>query len=795
MEQQKPKVISVHVIIIILSLVYGFGFGKLHAQGKIDGTVIGNKSMAPIPYAVVWLKDIPSKTIEKRTTTDSTGYFLMQELKPGIYSLLISSMGITSILRDSIIANKDSFCHLSKLEIADNIHNLNEVTVNAAKLRGTVTIDKTIYNIDEKAVATAFSGLELLRQIPAVQVDFQNNVTLEGSSQIIILVDGKQRDNNFFAQLDPKSVEKIEVMSNPSVKYDANITGVINFVLKKDLTGGVKGSVSGAVPLTEAFSSNMANIEYGFAHFRIFFSDQASFQEFKPHTSLYRRFLNQNQLTEYTQSGSGSYQSHTTPLNYGFDWFMNDKNTFNFYANLTPDYGGKGNSNVTKEMKTNGDIKTDFTSNTRSGNSDWAQTYSIFYRRTFDKPSEEFTTDISYYIFTSKENNHYADISNATGNLTERTEDFFNSKKVAYAKLDYTLPLGSKCILYTGYNGYLQRIVNEKHNTGTASDSFAHYAEQRHAFYGNLSGSFHNIHWQAGIRQESTLIKLRDTTNVQYFCLLPQISVQQVINKDQSIKLNYNRSIQRPGINDLNPYINRTDSFTISYGNPNLKPAYSSKLEFSYSIQLPKTLMMPSIYYKYSGNTFQSITQINNGISSTSTYNLGKGYEYGVGLNNSTSLTKWMDFNSYFCLYKIDLEKIPSYGIASASKMAWRTNISVAVSMPQKTDISIFINYNSPFITPQNTNSSSPFFGINISKTFLRDDNGRIAFFAFNPFVKRFVIRDTETESENFHQYQQMYLNFQRYTVRFSYSFNNKKKIKKLDLHKELEQDAGGGMK
>ena len=769
-------------------------------NGKIDGKIKDTQTNKPVDFASVVLYRLPDSTVVKGLYTDTSGYFIFNNLPYGKYYLKSSFLGYQTVSKDNIILEmgKSSY-NTGIVGMSENAKTIEEVKITGERLKGTTEVDKTVYAVSERAALSANSGLELLRQVPSVQVDFQNNISLEGSGNILILVDGKTHDKEYLAQLDPKSIEKVEVMTNPSVKYGADVTGVINIVLKRGSRKGVSGRIEAEIPLTEKkFSNSSGNIEYGSGAMRFYASGYMHYESFKnADFSLYRRSKDQNNVTEFKQNGSGPLMVLFSGIDYGADWFLNDKNTISFYGNYRI-----GNINIStdynKELLINGETTSFFNSATTDKQFNPSQYYSLFYRKTFSKPAQELTVDMNYYFYDGGENRFYTDQYYQDDELTPNGEAFSrkelnnNQRNSLSLKIDYTHPLGKNISASTGYRGYYQWFDNRFSNGDDAANTRFHYNENRQAIYGNFSGKIKDFNWQGGLRYEMSYIEIDRTTKTRYDCILPQASLQQKVSKTQSIKLNYRRSIDRPGISNLNPFINHIDSLTISYGNQNLKPAYTNKIELNYSMQLGNNFLSPGLYYSYFNNNFQNVTLIHdNGLSESFVENIGKGAEYGFTVSGSIKITDWWQFNPYFCVFAKDLKEIDKYGISGASKVSFRTSFSSNVTLVKKLMMFTYVQYNSPYITPQNTNKRFPIYVIGLEKELFKKSQGKITIMTIDPFAKNFIAQESITESNNLYQHQKMTIDITNLiSIKFTYTFNKGQTIKKLDRQKSIESDG-----
>lgn len=785
----------ISIIFFILAAVSAFAQPSFRIEGKLHNFT-ENK---PVEFASVALHTLPDSALVTGAVTDTTGKFSIYNLKEGNYFIKVSCIGFKTTLKNGITLNPSSpVYNMGTIELNAESQTLKEVTVEGERLKGVAEVDKTTYTISSKVAASAHSGLELLRQVPAVQVDFQRNVSLEGSSNIMILVDGKQRDKDYLAQLDPNSIDKVEVMTNPSVKYDADITGVINIILKREKKHGFSGQLSPEIPLSSRvfFSNSSGNLEYGYNKVRVFVSAHSHLEKLELTSTTDRRSFGNGNTYNYNQRGEGKVDVNFAGIDFGVDYFLNSKNTINFYGNYRPGNGLTFETDGYKELYENNQLKSYIGAFSYDKNVNTSNYYSVFYKRTFDKKVQELTLDMNYYTYHGDRDAKYrdqyyqSDRITKIGNELNRTEIFDDSKQAFGLKLDYVQPLVKDYKLSMGYHTYTQWMDNDFSGASDAAVTNLLYQEARHSVYTSLAGSVKKLSVQAGLRYEMSFIEIDKNTKSDYDCFLPQLTLQQKIGKANSLKLTYRRSIQRPGIGDLNPFVNQIDSITKSSGNPYLNPSYSNKVELNFSAPVKNSYISAGVYYNYFNDNFRRVTKIVDGRFSESTVeNVGTGYEYGTSFSGSVKVTKWFQINPYISVYSLHLNAIDNYGVKAREKVSLRSNASFVFTLPKKYTLFLFTQYNSPYISTQNTNKREPLYVIGVEKELKK--SFKFSLTAINPFMKNFTISNTVTESDNFWQENNMDVYVQGLvTFRVTYSFNYGSKVKKLDRQKEVENDG-----
>jgi len=791
------------VIITMAILLSAANMANSQTSARIEGKLLNLKANKPVEFASIAILNLPDSALVKGSMSDDKGEFVFDELPYGNFSMKISCLGYEPVVKSNISLSPDkNLLNLGTVEMNEITVKLDEVVVEGERLKGVAEADKTVYTVNDKAISTSTSGLEVLRYVPAVQVDFQNNLTLEGSSNILILVDSKQRDKYYLAQLDPKSIDKIEIMTNPSVKYDADITGVINIILKKEARYGMSGRLEIEAPISDKlFSNTSANLEYGLGKVRVFGSVNYHIEKFNDiKIDTYRKSTQNGVLSEYRQDSDGKGFFMFGGFDYGVDWFINDKNTLNLYGNYRPANGMRFKMNYDKELLENNQTQAFFTSYNEDMDINASTYFSTFYKHNFNKPSQEFTLDVNYYNYLGDHDRFYKDQYYLTDKVTvnglpiERTEYNTDNKQAFGLKADYTQPIAKDYKLSGGYNNYSQWMDNTFLSASDAQNQGLDYSEFRHSAYTNFSGAIKKFNFQTGVRFEASNININGESTSDYMCLLPQFTIQQKFEKSQSLKFTYRRSIQRPGISDLNPFVNYTDSVSISRGNPLLDASYTNKAELNYSIQYKGNYLSPSLYYTYFTNGFQRVSHVvQGGITESYIDNIGSGSEFGLSFSGSVNITKKWQLYPYFSIYGKKLDEIEKYGIKQQEKLSFRGSLTSVWVLPKDFSIFTFMQYSSPYISTQNTHKRYPIYVLGAEKQF--NKKLKLTVHIINPFMKEFVAFQTITESEDFWQDTALKINIAHvYTIKLSYNFSNGGKINKLERSKELENDGKNSM-
>ena len=270
-------------------------------------------------------------------------------------------------------------------------------------------VDRTVYSIPSVVAQSSSNGYDILKKIPQVNVDFQNNVTLNGSSNFIIQVDGRERDREYLAKLLPSDIESIEIISNPSGKYEGNIDGVINIILKKEARFGINGNVGFNIkPFNRITSQANGSLDYALGKITFYVTAVTFSQNLAITSTNESHYTTIDSTTSF--SGKGGIKVTLPVINSGFDYYVNERNSLSFNFSYKPIHQNVDISGETFLYKNNDPLNT-ILSHTNNDLRSNETSFSLFYKKTFVKPIEEFTVETNYYLFKSDEPKDFTNIT------------------------------------------------------------------------------------------------------------------------------------------------------------------------------------------------------------------------------------------------------------------------------------------------------------------------------------------------------------------------------------------------
>jgi hypothetical protein len=754
--------------------------------------------MQAVPFANVSLYSVVDSVLVSGAVTNDKGEFDIADIKPNNYYLKISYMGYQNKLVDKIKVTEKAKIDVGNINLSPSDITLSEVNVIGDKLKGQEKVDRTVYAVPSNIKDVSNSGLDVLKHIPAVNVDLQENVSLEGRTDIIFYVDGIQRDKNFVSQLNPSSIDRVEIMTNPSAKYGADISGVIQIFLVKDKTFGISGNASVDIPSPPTYlMSPGASLDYGYSNIRLYVSDRMHLEKFNGYqeTNTIRNISGDNY--QQINLGKGNFSMMNNNFNYGMDLFVNDKNTLNFFGNISyndfkfNDFKFDSRQYINNELINKEIIGQDYKNNGKS------YYYSLFYKKKFTNPEQELTMQAGYYDYSGRDYQHFnhqqKDLNNdEIVNQYTREEIINNKRKSVEYKVDYSQNF-KKSTLETGAKTYYQWLDNEQPLASDANKTFV-YNELRLSAYANYQYKFEKLSIQTGLRSELSNTDIDKKAENSYLCLLPQFSVIKQFKNSQNLKLNVRRRIFRPGIDDLNPFAVWTDSLHVHKGNPNLAPAYSNDAELVYSKNFNSSMVSPKVYAKYKTGDFQSVNFLNeNNVIESVTDNIGKSWEYGFAMNYALKINKWWMINGYAKVFNSVIYKNDQPNQILTEKTSFQTDFTSVMTFFKTWNFMMIMNYRSPYISYQQTNYRDMLLLVGLEKELFK--NGKLQVIYLPPYTKKFTFERYVNEADGIYNSWKSGVDFDYvFAVQYSYSFKNGKKVKSLNRSTEVESDANKSM-
>lgn len=742
-------------------------------SGRITGTVVDSTTKQGVEFATVSVfPDGNPKPIDG-TSTDSKGQFKLINLAEGKYTISISFLGYRTKFRSNIvISSAKESASLGIIYLRDNSIHLKGAVVTAQRALIENKIDKMVFNAEQDISSQSGVATDVLRKVPQVAVDVDGNVELRGSTNVRVLINGKPSTilatslADALQSIPANQIKSIEVITNPSAKYDAEGTaGIINIIMKKSTAKGVSGNVN--VTGGSRFENGSFNLNARKGTFGV--NAGISGNMVVPRLSTTSSLKKNNtgiDTANYQVAENGQSKVRRNGYNwhFGIDWDLSEKdnltstvslNNFGFdnfgptnqYSAYGPMFTGKHHGPDT--------LKRYISNQFRVKGIDW----STDYKRIFNDRGREF--DASYQISSSNnlanyEQNQLAPVLPVYGRRAYNT----GTTREQNIQLDYTEPISKTTKLEVGVKAVLRDISsNSTTDTLQAPHNFVYspllsdkfdYKQNILAAYAVLSFKLFNyLDFYTGLRIEHTRnhgLSADTALNFpSYNSYVPSVTVARTISPTQTIKVAYTQRIQRPGLRDLNPFINAGDPTAISTGNPNLGPEHTQSLELSYNVFLGKgSSINTAVYDRYTTNDIQSYTAlyaaypladpIYRNVQVSMNENIGRQNLYGINIFGSVPITPKFTVRGNVNLFE-DHEQNIQVASQSFTSFNYRLNANASYNFTPTLSAEFFGFANSPRRTVQGSSPSFSIYNLGIRQQ-LWHKKGSIAFTASAPFSK-----------------------------------------------------------
>ncbi|WP_462252833.1 TonB-dependent receptor domain-containing protein [Ferruginibacter sp.] len=644
---------------------------QTNTAGKVTGSIKDGGQQKIIDAASVSLLKAKDSSLVKVAITDSAGNFVVENVKDGTYLVLATSIGHSKTYSNVFSISPEKLnVNLGVLQLIPQDKSLAGVTVIAKKPFIERKIDRTIVNVDAAISNAGTTALEVLEKSPGVTVDKDGNISLKGKAGVTIMLDGKpaylsgQELTNLLRTMPSSNLDQIEIMTNPSAKYDASGTaGIINIKTKKNKQKGFNGSANTSYGQgIYARNNNSLNLNYRNGKFNLFSNFGASFDRNYQELYILRKFKNNSGVINriFEQNAFMGRKNHNYNGKIGVDFYASKKTTIGFVVNGSSALQQQDGLNTTyfydgiQALDSIAIADNDEKSPWKNGS------INFNFRHTFDSTGKELTIDADYVKYKSDRsmgllNKYYASNRQQSGgdNLVGELPTGVN---IYTFKMDYTQPLKKGIKLETGIKagfvntdntaGYFNVIGGVKNVDYTKTNRFQ-YKENINAAYINVSKEIKKWGLQGGIRVENTNNSGHQFGNPQkgdsafknsYTGLFPNVFVSYKANDKNQLTFSYGRRIRRPDYEDLNPFLFFIDNYTYEQGNPFLQPSIANTLEASHTY---KEFLTTSVNYTHTKGLFAEVFEPNGNAIVVTRRNFGSTDNASLSVNAQIPVTKW----------------------------------------------------------------------------------------------------------------------------------------------------------
>ncbi|MBD0832252.1 TonB-dependent receptor domain-containing protein [Aestuariibaculum sediminum] len=768
---------------ILFAIVFFTSLEGVSQTIKIKGLVIDQSSKEPLPYATVVVADSETKKALTGTTTADDGTFVMNTKASNFY-IEISFIGFITKTFNQFNLNNNTI-NLGTIALEEDASQLDEVVVQAETSRTEFKLDKRVFNVGRDIASTGASALEVLNNVPSVNVNIEGVISLRGSSGVQVLINGKPSiladDGGALGSITADMIESIEVITNPSAKYDAEGTsGIINIIIKKEERKGLNGSVSLNTGIPDNHSVGLS-LNRRSEKFNLFTQLGLGRRSIPTDNENINTDLINN--TELYNIGEEYRNEKFYNIILGTDYYINPNNVITLSGNFAYEIEDQPSSNRFKLYDENENLTSEWerTEVTEATNPKWQ--YELQYQKDYEDHEDH---DL---LFSALGSSFAKDLSSLFNDVTvagddndavQRTQSDFSEYTYTF-KLDYTKPFSEQWTMETGAQYVLNDVSNDYQVENLVNNAFEvdegltnifNYDQKVLGVY--ATGAYEGERWgvKAGMRLEHTnlqtlLTNTNEANNQNYSNLFPSIHTSYKFSEMISLQAGYSKRIYRPRLWDLNPFFNIRNSFSIRQGNPNLLPEFTNSYEITSIFDIGRTSLNFGVYHRYTTDVIERITTSQENVNITRPENIGVNRTYGIEFNTKYSPSNWLTLNADFNFNSFNRDGSFESQVFDFKGDQWSSKLLAKFKLPAQIDFEATGNYESEYRTVQSEVSDIAFLDLGLRKKIL-NGKGVLNMSVRDVFASR--INESYTTQDTFLAYS--YRNRGRFiTFGFSYGF------------------------
>ncbi|OOG69581.1 outer membrane beta-barrel family protein [Algoriphagus sp. A40] len=751
--------------------------------GKVRGVILDKTNSEPLPFSTIGVYT-DKDSLVGGGISDENGKFSV-DLPFGKFYALIEFMGYEAHKTNGFTLTRENQNQdFGEIGLATTASDLNEVVVQGEKTVMELSLDKRIFNVGKDLANAGGNASDILMNLPSVAVDPDGNVRLRGSSNVRILIDGKPsglvsfKGSSGLRQLPASMVERVEVITNPSARYEAEgMAGVINIILKKDSKQGFNGSfeVIAGYPLNTGFT---ANLNYRHNRINWFVNYGLTYREQPGVSNLYQEVYNENGTTSIlNQNNASTVTGLNNNLRGGLDYYFNENSVLTLSYLWRRSDAHRITDIRYEDYLDSFDNYLGYSLRRQDETEDEPNKEAIVnYKRTFAQKGHEFIASFTYLNYWERSDQLFTEneftpqgVEIPEGELVQTSlNDEYENQYLL--QMDYVKPFATKGKFESGIrtsfremkNDYLVQEQNESGDFVTLPglDNIFLYNENILAAYGIIGNETGKWSYQGGLRAEHTdvetiLVETNESNPRDYTNFFPSAHLTYNISEENAFQLSYSRRIKRPVYNDLSPYVTFSDQRNFFSGNPDLNPEYTDAFELGHIKYYEKATLFSTVYFRKTTDKIERIRQVNDdGFSVTAPYNLTGEKSFGVEFSGDYRVKDWwkLDFNANFFHARIDASNIGQTELRKT--YSWLFRQTSRFTFGEGWDIQVRANYEAKQKTAQGYRKGIFFMDLSASKRIL-EERGTLTLNVtdiFNTRINRFISEGynfyTEGESQ-----------------------------------------------
>ncbi|MEY3369105.1 MAG: hypothetical protein RI973_2260 [Bacteroidota bacterium] len=784
---------------IILTLPFLLCSSLLLSQ-TLRGKITDAASGEPLPYATISLYAMPDSTLADGTSSEESGIFLLTT-RAGRYFARVEFLSYEVKTIDDITLGSQTTLDLGTIALKQAAEILDEVVVQAEKSTMQLSLDKRVFNVGKDLANAGGSAAELLSNIPSIQVDVEGNVSLRGSGNVRILVDGKpsglvsMNGSSGLQQLQGNLVERVEIITNPGARYEAEgVGGIINIILKKERKNGLNGSFD-LITGNPANYGVAANLNYRHERLNFFVNYGVSYRRSPGDGAVFQRSFAGDTTFIYRQTNTRDNEGINQNIRGGLDFFINPSNI------LTAAWSWRRSDGI-RIM----DIRYEdylFNENTLTSISTRRQDeketepnseLSLNYKKKFSREGHELIAELRVIDYWEDSDQDFTEkyylpdgTSSGAADLLQNSYNY-ETERQYLLQADYVRPFSKEGKVEFGLRSSFRdmdndfrvtQLVNGTWESLPGLDNRFIYDENIHAVYGSAGNKTGRFSYQFGLRAELTDVttELRETGEINprdYANLFPSAHFTYDLPRENAMQVSYSRRVRRPQYYDLSPFVTYSDDRNYWGGNPDLEPEFTNAFEFGHIKYFGEGSVTSSLYYRYTTGKIERIRRVDaEGNAVTRPENLSNENAYGLEFTAAWNPANWWKLDGNFNFFRAITDGGNLGTSFSRDTYSWFARLTSRFTIRKNTDLQLRTNYEARQRIPQGTRKPIYFLDLALSQDVLKG-NGTLTLNVSDVFNSRRY--KSIAEGETFYTFTDFQWRRRQLNLTFSYRLHQQKK-------------------
>jgi outer membrane receptor protein involved in Fe transport len=720
---------SIYLLLLILSSSFAIAQQNIEVIGKL----VEEETSQTIPYATIVIKDKSTNKNIRGVITDDSGNFIITTTKPNFY-VEISFMGFeTKTITEFTVTNRK--VNLGTIKLAPNSQALDEVIVTGEVSKTVFKLDKRVFNVGKDISSTGASALEVLNNVPSVNVNIEGDISLRGSSGVQILINGKPSvladpSSNALGTITADMIENIEIITNPSAKYEASGTaGILNIILKKEEKKGWNGSISVNTGIPDNHSLGLS-LNRRTENFNLFAQLGAGYRSLPQESEN----INRNLITNEVLLSNGKEFRNETFFNLtlGADYHINDLNVLTLSGNFAYEIEDQPSNYNFQFFDENNNLISSWLREETTEATNPKYKYELNYKKQFEN-NEDHTLQLSALgsFFGKELESQFANTTSSGTNINSDQQTKTNFQQADYTfKADYVNPISEVYTIETGAQYVINDVGNDFEVRDFIDGAYLVNEDLTNNFEWNqkvlglyVTGAYEREKWgiKAGLRIEKTNVNTLLTNTNQsnernYSNFFPTLHTSYKISDNVSFQAGYSKRIFRPRLWDLNPFFNIRNNFNIRVGNPNLQPEFTDSYEFTSIYKVGKASLSSSLYHRHTTDVVARVSTFKDNVTFYTPENIGTNSSIGFETNGKYNTNKWLTFTGDFNFNYFDRAGTFENQVFDFTGSQWSSRLGSKIGFPTDIDLELTGNYRSGFETIQGEQTGFAFMDLGIRK-------------------------------------------------------------------------------